>query len=157
VEEASMGSPSSLGEEPLPSTARYVPRSTASMGSPSSLGEELWITSWDLGFDGLQWGRRVHSAKRRSAHHVSAVLGGFNGVAEFTRRRGARNQQRNRQGCEASMGSPSSLGEESLPGLWALPRITCFNGVAEFTRRRARPWHRASCCRSTWSRRLRTI
>src|SRR5690606_8654482 len=60
---ASMGSPSSLGEESRP--ARQVPRAErASMGSPSSLGEEC--------------------PKRTCRRSRSA---GFNGVAEFTRRR----------------------------------------------------------------------
>src|SRR5690606_23431400 len=85
---ASMGSPSSLGEEPKAEETKKRGRKTrqwgrrvhsakrreelrsarfrrhASMGSPSSLGEEQNQAAALVGADsGLQWGRRVHSAK----------------------------------------------------------------------------------------------
>src|SRR5690606_23812589 len=60
----------------------------ASMGSPSSLGEEK---------------RTLGDFERRTI--------GFNGVAEFTRRR-ARIRREHEHDTRASMGSPSSLGEE---------------------------------------------
>src|SRR5690606_23110200 len=61
----------------------------------------------------LQWGRRVHSAKSEAggAHRLRVTV--------------------------ASMGSPSSLGEEGLLGDGFLRWADRFNGVAEFTRRRA--------------------
>src|SRR5690606_12521312 len=70
------------------------------------LGEEIPRNLHLFAGKALQWGRRVHSAKRPVQPSIPR----------------ARNH--------ASMGSPSSLGEEL-----AAP----------------------SCCRSTWSRRLRTI
>src|SRR5690606_36007562 len=63
----------------------------------------------------LQWGRRVHSAKRSLGHaHGRGQL-------------------------PASMGSPSSLGEETARRYRRISEPKCFNGVAEFTRRRGRP------------------
>src|SRR5690606_33258368 len=60
---ASMGSPSSLGEEAA-ARAQGNERIDASMGSPSSLGEERIGGFSTVAFGApLQWGRRVHSAK----------------------------------------------------------------------------------------------
>src|SRR5690606_25283867 len=90
---ASMGSPSSLGEE-RGEIKVCIQNLTASMGSPSSLGEELRNrTEHPICRDTLQWGRRVHSAKRLRR---DAVRLGYS---------------------EASMGSPSSLGEEENRGV----------------------------------------
>src|SRR5690606_18329688 len=57
-------------------------------GSPSSLGEESRTRKCPSSLYGLQWGRRVHSAKstRHGSRHTNAASR-FNGVAEFTRRR----------------------------------------------------------------------
>src|SRR5690606_20023264 len=85
---ASMGSPSSLGEEKMPDRREHVLVEPASMGSPNSLGEE-----------------ESASADDASRHR-------------------------------ASMGSPSSLGEECGSRVWHQGREGGFNGVAEFTRRR---------------------
>src|SRR5690606_27423670 len=103
-------------------------------GSPSSLGEEAPLRrrggSRLVCFNGvaeftrrrdplesrevrsalpLQWGRRVHSAKRSESTRTTATdRSSFNGVAEFTRRR-----------ARAIATSPVSMAR--------------FNGVAEFT------------------------
>src|SRR5690606_36730843 len=156
-------SPSSLGEEQRGQRVQ-VDREPASMGSPSSLGEEETreMTSRCSAGPSLQWGRRVHSAKSRTTTTCPIELAvSFNGVAEFTRRRargrlppgkvetprfnGVAEFTRRRAAttyeeyddCLASMGSPSSLGEELISKSTQSATFDGFNGVAEFTRRRA--------------------
>src|SRR5690606_8015487 len=108
---ASMGSPSSLGEERRRDRTR-ANASDASMGSPRSLGEEKDDRSCDGSRSGLlQRGRRDHSAKRTPRTSRSLPSARFNGVAEFTRRR-AQTWRPCQRKTTASMGSPSSLGEE---------------------------------------------
>src|SRR5690606_24010840 len=53
--------------------------------SAKSAPADGWIATVS---PGLQWGRRVHSAKRWEGRpHTNGRRPGFNGVAEFTRRR----------------------------------------------------------------------
>src|SRR5690606_8215579 len=104
----------------------------------------------------LQWGRRVHSAKRGRYGQAHRDDARFNGVAEFTRRRAT---------------SPTSTPAHATMLQWGRrvhsaksPRAQSvdsrvrsgFNGVAEFTRRRASArgavaWPRG---RLQWGRRV---
>src|SRR5690606_5130548 len=81
----------------------------------------------------LQWGRRVHSAKRREKLVLNsncrwASMGSPSSLGEEKRR----HETVGLAQFLASMGSPSSLGEEALKlGLPLLERERRFNGVAE--------------------------
>src|SRR5690606_33837840 len=134
---ASMGSPSSLGEESPDTLEKDVARTVRFNGVAEFTRRRVALRP-DLVMDRnrlqwgrrvhsakreasnlsqestlkLQWGRRVHSAKRPYRNGDCKLRAGFNGVAEFTRRR-ARPRRISFPGYRlASMGSPSSLGEE---------------------------------------------
>src|SRR5690606_6153673 len=86
----------------------------------------------------LQWGRRVHSAK---SWIPDDAPGSWYSLLQWVRRvlsakRHATKSWQLAAGL-ASMGSPSSLGEERHRAPSTSSRTTRFNGVAEFTRRRA--------------------
>src|SRR5690606_21042964 len=108
---ASMGSPSSLGEEGS-SLREHVPGRLASMGSPSSLGEERAASTRRRAVSRLQWGRRVHSAKRSSCDCPSSTTpdASMGSPSSLGEERNA--PPRSAPWPAASMGSPSSLGEE---------------------------------------------
>src|SRR5690606_9116988 len=115
-------------------------------------------------YSGLQWGRRVHSAKRAAPPRPAAApprasMGSPSSLGEESGGRTGRpggplalqwgrrvhSAKSSRIGEHstarlhaASMGSPSSLGEEGFGREQSSSRRLCFNGVAEFTRRRAR-------------------
>src|SRR5690606_28519396 len=128
----------------------------------------------------LQWGRRVHSAKRMRATRAELPrTWRFNGVAEFTRRRdagvvlalplptalqwGRRVHSAKRglggamrdAGGLASMGSPSSLGEELRDGTTVYLDHTLQWGRRVHSAKRAQAEaKRVSLAQLQWGRRV---
>src|SRR5690606_6826234 len=179
-----MGSPSSLGEESTPSWRKRAESPSLQWGRRvhsakraycQSRGSDLEALQWGrrvhsaksliqdmciLPVSALQWGRRVHSAKSleefaetirqdglqwgRRVHSAKSVAGA---AAQYTAAQlqwGRRVHSAKspaeldsiRARLAASMGSPSSLGEEVPRPRPSSPADSSFNGVAEFTRRR---------------------
>src|SRR5690606_4381280 len=86
--------------------------------------------------EALQWGRRVHSAKRGSHRCPYGRRARFNGVAEFTRRRARFFPGYARQFEPLQWGRRVHSAKRERGERREERGEGSFNGVAEFTRRR---------------------